>query len=131
MEITDIRIFRKDDHDKRLRAFATITFDHCFVVRDIKIIDGQNGLFVAMPSRKIKIQCHECHTGNVIGGKFCSQCGAHLQPHNLKSAEVPDGAEKQLRQSEHKDIAHPITAECRKHLQEVILAAYEKEIANL
>jgi stage V sporulation protein G len=51
MDITDVRV-RKVITTSRMKAIATITFDDCFVVRDIKVIDGQNGLFVAMPSRK-------------------------------------------------------------------------------
>jgi len=50
MELTDIRISLRDE--ERLRAFVTITFDGCFVVRGVKVIQGQTGLFVAMPSRR-------------------------------------------------------------------------------
>ena len=52
MNITDIRIRKVGDADK-LKAVASITFDDVFVVHDIKIIEGQNGLFVAMPSKKL------------------------------------------------------------------------------
>lgn len=52
MKITDVRIRRVSDEGK-MKAVASVTFDSEFVVHDIKIIDGQNGLFVAMPSRKI------------------------------------------------------------------------------
>jgi stage V sporulation protein G len=51
MNITDVRL-RKVDEGK-LKAIASVTFDEQFVVHDIKVIDGQNGLFIAMPSRKI------------------------------------------------------------------------------
>lgn len=50
MEITEIRISLHDDN--KLKAFASITFDDCFVVRGLKIIEGAKGTFVAMPSRK-------------------------------------------------------------------------------
>lgn len=50
MELTDIRIALRDE--PRLKAFVTITFDDCFVVRGVKVIDGPAGLFVAMPSRR-------------------------------------------------------------------------------
>lgn len=53
MELTDIRV-RKITGDGRLRAYATITFDHCFVVHNVKIIEGHGGLFVAMPNRRTK-----------------------------------------------------------------------------
>ena len=52
MEITDVRI-RKVTDDGKMKAIVSITFDEEFVVHDIKIIDGQNGLFIAMPSRKM------------------------------------------------------------------------------
>ncbi len=51
MEITDIRV-HKIESDGKLRAVASVTFDGVFVVHDIKVIDGSNGLFIAMPSRK-------------------------------------------------------------------------------
>ena len=50
MEITDVRISLRQE--ERLKAFVTITFDACFVVRGVKVIDGPSGLFVAMPSRR-------------------------------------------------------------------------------
>ena len=52
MNITDVRI-RKISDEGKMKAVASITFDDEFVVHDIKVIDGQNGLFVAMPSRKM------------------------------------------------------------------------------
>lgn len=52
MEITEVRVFLSDED--RLKAYVTVTFDKCFVVRDLKIIQGNNGLFVAMPSKKGK-----------------------------------------------------------------------------
>ncbi len=52
MDITEVRVFPVNE--ERLKAYATITFDDCFIIRDLKIIDGNNGLFVAMPSKKRK-----------------------------------------------------------------------------
>jgi stage V sporulation protein G len=52
MEVTEVKICPVQED--RLRAYATIIFDHCFVVRDLKVISGNNGLFVAMPSKKRK-----------------------------------------------------------------------------
>lgn len=51
MNITDVRL-RKVNSDGKMKAIASITIDDAFVVRDIRVIEGQNGLFVAMPSRK-------------------------------------------------------------------------------
>ena len=52
MNITDVRI-RKINDESKMKAVVSITFDDEFVVHDIKIIEGQNGLFIAMPSRKM------------------------------------------------------------------------------
>ncbi|MEK7230353.1 MAG: septation regulator SpoVG [Candidatus Binatota bacterium] len=52
MEVTDVRVFPVDE--EKLRAYVTITFDHCFVIRDLKIIQGTTGFFISMPSKKRK-----------------------------------------------------------------------------
>lgn len=52
MQITDVRI-RTLENSGKMRAVASITFDNEFVVHDIKIVEGENGLFIAMPSKKI------------------------------------------------------------------------------
>ena len=51
MKITDVRI-RKVEGEGKLKAYVTITFDDCFVVHNVKVIEGSSGLFIAMPSRK-------------------------------------------------------------------------------
>ncbi len=53
MNITEVKVFPVDDNDK-LKAYASVVFDDCFVVRDLRVISGATGLFVAMPSRKRK-----------------------------------------------------------------------------
>jgi stage V sporulation protein G len=110
--------------EHRLRAYATVTFDRCFVVRNIKIIDGTHGLFVAMPSRKPKVACARCAFKNDFGGRFCTQCGSSLPP-----VSRPEGSGTELPEV-HRDIAHPITAEFRQYLQRHILEAYEAERAK-
>ena len=125
MEITEVRIFLKDGSDKKLKAYATVTFDNAFVVRNIKVIEGQKGLFVAMPSRKLKDSCPKCNFKNVLRSKFCNNCGSSL-PMTERRAPVQTGDPAQ-RESEHRDIAHPITLECREYLQKKVLEAYEAE----
>ncbi|NLW18020.1 MAG: septation regulator SpoVG [Firmicutes bacterium] len=87
MIITDVRI-RKINTEGRMKAIVSITLDDEFVIHDVRVVDGNNGLFVAMPSRK-----------------------------------TPEG--------EFRDIAHPINSQTRQKLQEAVLAAYEREIANV
>ncbi len=52
MNITEVRIRLKTKEDSKIRAIASITIDECFVVHDIKVIEGNEGFFIAMPSRK-------------------------------------------------------------------------------
>lgn len=51
MQITDVRV-RKVNSEGKMKAVVSVTFDNQFVVHDIKVIDGQNGMFIAMPSRR-------------------------------------------------------------------------------
>ena len=88
MKISDVRVRIVKTDKSKIKASASITIDDCFVVHDIKVIEGQEKLFIAMPSRK-----------------------------------TPDG--------EFKDIAHPINAEMREQLQEMILAKYEESLNEL
>jgi len=124
MEITEVRIFLKEGQDKKLKAYATLTFDKVFVVRNVKVIEGNKGLFVAMPSRRLKDSCPKCGFKNVMRSKYCNQCGTSLP---IVEAKPMNPAEDALRQSEHKDIAHPITAEFREYIQNKVLQSYDEE----
>lgn len=124
MQITDVKVFMKEGQDKKLKAYATITLDDCFVVRNVKVIEGTKGLFVAMPSRKMKEPCPKCNFRNTVRTKFCNQCGSSLPQAEQKPMQPGDDM---ARQSEHKDIAHPITTECRDYIQKKVLDAYEQE----
>ncbi len=134
MEITEVKIFLRDNPTSKLRAYATITFDNAFVVRNIKVIEGNKGLFIAMPSRRIEEPCAKCGAKNSLKSKYCNQCGSELGPR--ESAPLPETAEagsiegKPPRRSEHRDIAHPINMETREYIQKKILAAYEAEKAK-
>lgn len=52
MKITDVRLRKVNNQDTRMKALASITFDDAFVVHDLRVIEGNNGLFVAMPSKR-------------------------------------------------------------------------------
>ena len=85
MEITSVNVRITEKEDSRMKGIASILLDDCFAVHDIRIIEGDKGLFIAMPSRKTA-------TG------------------------------------EYRDIAHPITPECRKKFEDTILDEYKKEL---
>ena len=66
MRLTDIRIKLCNSHNphNRLKAFCALTFDNTFVIRDVKLIEGNDGLFLAMPSRKLADHCPRCSEKN-------------------------------------------------------------------
>ena len=80
MVITEVRIKLMEDHNEneRLQAFCSVTFDNAFVVRDLKIIEGAKGYFVAMPSRKLSDRCQQCGCKNHLRARFCNYCGSKL-----------------------------------------------------
>lgn len=121
MEITEVRIKLMEDPSERLQAFCSITFDDCFVVRDLKIIGGTNGPFVAMPSRKLTGHCPQCGCKNHLRAAHCNQCGGRLREDRLVRDE--DGRAKL-----YADIAHPINSACRELIQQRVIAAYHDEI---
>jgi stage V sporulation protein G len=125
MEITEVRIFLRESANSRLRAFATVTFDNDFVVRNIKVIEGNKGLFVAMPSRRVESACGKCGAKNPLKNKYCGQCGANL----LSSGDKDTAAEhdKLEPREQQQDIAHPINTKFREYIQKKILDAYEAE----
>ena len=123
MEITEVRVFLKDSPDKKLKAYATVTFDNAFVVRNIKVIEGTSGLFIAMPSRKTKQACAKCNFKNEVRSKYCNQCAAPLP----LVPRPPEQDAQAAAQSEHKDIAHPITQAFREYLQKKVLEAFAQE----
>ena len=73
MKITEVRVKLMEDSDDRLQGFCSITFDDCFVVRDLKIIEGANGPFVAMPSRKLTSHCSKCGCKNHLRSSYCNK----------------------------------------------------------
>ena len=119
MEITDVRIKVATKKGNRVKAFATITLDDAFVVRDMRIIEGRSGLFVAMPSRPLKDPCPKCGYRNPVRGKFCAGCGSELPVST--NVEIDD---KNL----HRDVAHPITQEMRDYIHNKIIEAYKLEL---
>lgn len=85
MKITSVNVRVTEKEDSRMKGIASILIDDCFAIHDIRIIEGEKGLFIAMPSRK-------------------TQSG------------------------EYRDIAHPITPECRKMFEDAVLDEYKKEL---
>jgi stage V sporulation protein G len=123
VEITEVRVKLMDDPHDRLQAFCSITFDSCFVVRDLKIIQGAKGSFVAMPSRKLTDRCPRCGSKNHLRAQNCNQCGTMLKED--RATKDNDGRAKL-----YADIAHPINSDCREMIQQRVIDAYEEEIVR-
>ena len=87
MKITSVNVRITEKENNKMKGLASVLIDNCFAIHDIRIIEGENGLFVAMPSRKA-----------ATGG--------------------------------YRDIAHPISSECRKMFEDAILEEYNKELNN-
>jgi len=121
MEITEVRVKLVRNKDDRLKAFCSITLDNEFVIRDIKIIEGTGGHFVAMPSRKMSDHCEKCGGKNHLRARFCNNCGAALPENRIK--KDPKG-----RMKLHADIAHPINAKCRQRIQREVVAMFHEEV---
>jgi len=123
VNITEVRIklMPSQADGERLQGFCSITLDHSLVIRDLKIIQGAKGLFVAMPSRKLTDRCGGCHTKNELKANFCSHCGGTLaQDRAVKDASG--------RAKLYADIAHPINQRCREWIQETVLVAFNEEL---
>jgi stage V sporulation protein G len=120
VHITEVRIKLCEENNERLMAFCSVTFDNMFVVRDLKIIEGTRGLFVAMPSRKLTDRCHTCGCKNHLRARFCNGCGHRLD--EGRAVRDPEGRAKL-----HADIAHPINSHARESVQAAIVKAYGEE----
>ena len=120
MVITEVRIKLCEENNERLLAFCSVTFDNAFVVRDLKIIEGTKGVFVAMPSRKLTDRCQKCGCKNHLRARFCNSCGFRLD--ESRATRDADGRAKL-----HADIAHPIHSAAREQVQTSVVRAYQEE----
>jgi stage V sporulation protein G len=126
VEITEIRIKIMDDREsrnERLLAFCSVTFDNMFVVRDLKVIEGTKGSFVAMPSRKLTDRCPGCGCKNHLRSRYCNQCGGRLNEE--RAVRDMDGRAKL-----HADVAHPINSAAREFIQGAILRSFQEELVR-
>lgn len=121
MEITEVRIKLMADPNDRLLGFCSVTLDGAFVIRDLKIIQGGRGSFVAMPSRRLMDRCARCHTKNHLRARYCNHCGIELRED--RSIKDQDGRAKL-----YADIAHPINCDCREKIQAKVMEAFDQEL---
>lgn len=125
MHLTEIRINLCEERGSRLKAFCSLTFDQTFVIRDVKLIEGNDGLFLAMPSRKLADHCPRCSDKNHLRARYCNNCGLRLDENRFLRQQNGNGGP---RIKLHADIAHPINADCRHDVERQVLAAYRDEV---
>lgn len=130
MRVTDVNIKLVDpqfnqpgNEQSRLRAYVTLVFDDVLLVRDFRVIEGRDGLFLASPSRSLTEKCPGCKERNPITSVYCGQCGKKIPP-----ALMPyhGGRARQWI-----DIAHPVNAEFRREMEGEVLVAYRKEVERI
>lgn len=122
MVVTEVRI-KLVQGGGNLLAFASVTFDDMFVVRDLKLIRGQQGLFAAMPSRKLSDRCPRprCGAKNPLTQRYCGTCCKLL-------GEDRAPQDEQGRRKTHADVAHPTTSAGRELVETAMIAAYRTEL---
>jgi stage V sporulation protein G len=123
IEVTEVRIKLAGDIDDKLLGYCSITLNRSFVIKDVKIIRGDDGVFVAMPSRKITDKCLRCGFKNHLRANYCNECGDRLRNNR---AETDARGRAKL----HFDLVHPINSDIRDHVQQKIVQAYEAELAR-
>ena len=121
-QITDVKISLNPEGNSKFKAIASMILDNVFVVKEIKIIDGEKGLFVAMPCMQITKRCPKCGKKNPVQNRYCANCGKTLCNH--KKVDFP------LRKEEYRDIAHPICKECREYIESAVVSAYREKSAS-
>lgn len=153
MEITEVRIHIPAQTREKMAAYCSITFDNCFVIKNIRLVDGPAGLVVAMPSHPLTDECPRCRTRNHLLAKYCNECGtplnqnraanlcprchAKLSPNAFsctvcdrpKIEDHPHDTSGRLRI--HLDIAHPIRRDTREFIVARITEEYHRERERL
>ncbi|MEE9311916.1 MAG: SpoVG family protein [Planctomycetota bacterium] len=120
MKVTEVRVKLAAEDDDKLLGYCSITLNNAFVVKDLKIIQGDNMPFIAMPSRKITDKCHKCGYKNHLRAKYCNECGGQQNPNR---AELDDRGRAKL----HFDLVHPIRSDVRDYVHQTIIDAYTEE----
>ena len=124
MDITEVKVF--PIQEEKLKAFVSIVFDHCFMVNDIKIIQGKDGLFISMPSRKkkngeFKDVAHPLNneTRRMIEDKVLAEYDRVLQERGEQPAERGMRASMSSGGDRTEDTVHDIAASPEKSLEEI------------
>lgn len=130
VRIPDVN-YNEGDYRNNLRANISVELDKALVVHGCKLIEGEGGLFLAMPSEVKTDRCPECYVKTPITANYCHRCGLELE-RGRKHTLSPD---KRGKIKVAMDVAHPVTTELRDHLLQACLEEYywatnEKDLAS-
>ena len=112
MIVTEVHINLMGGDGGPLRAFASVVFDDCFVVRDLKILCIGGRTVVAMPVRKATDRCPHCRGKNHLRARYCNCCGIELVAGRERGATL------------YHDTSHPINREFRAEVERAVLSEY-------
>jgi stage V sporulation protein G len=119
---TRIKIMGDDPSGRdRLKAFASITIDGMYLTRDLKVIEGDKGFFISMPSKRLQDRCPRCEAKNPLTNRYCGHCGRELG--GGRAVRDENGKAKLFA-----DVAHPITPACRALIHDAVIDAYIREL---
>ena len=119
--ITEIHVeLMNQIRQSKFRGVASIVINNALLVRDLKIIEGSEGAFVAMPSRKLQDNCPHCQGKNHLRARFCNDCGESLDEYRCYG--------KVNNPSLHADVVHPINIGARRTLNTLVLQEYCKQL---
>ena len=119
MQITDVRIKLSDNPAEKVKAWTSVEIDRQLAIRDIKVIDAGDGLFLAMPCRKTTDRCQQCKGKNQNTARWCNWCGKQLAENRVHIR--PDGKPDLWH-----DIAFPIDQALRTLMTDAVLDEYER-----
>jgi len=139
MKISEIRIHLVHEtrfSDKAL-AYVSVLLDDSFRVWDLRVIRGDRGPFVAMPSRKVMDRCEACEGRNPLDAQFCCWCGVRLAEERMdcfSCGGCGDGPDPEFAcvkcrgkgtQKLYEDMFHPVSVVARRVLEGLVLVAYQ------
>lgn len=120
MKITDVRMKLMPDQRDKIKAWTSVEIDKQLAIRDIKVIDAGEGLFISMPCRKTTDRCPTCQGKNQNTARFCNWCGTKLAENRVRNRA--DG-----RPDLWHDIAFPTCPELRSLMEDTVLDEYERQ----
>lgn len=129
VNITNVEIDIPIHRSGRLLAFAKVLIDDEFVIHNLRVIDGNSNIYVAMPTRKLEAPCRTCGRHNHLLAAFCCECGCaqegeRFASHRDGSPMIRANGQRRI----YEDVAHPINEAGREKVEGAVLRAYREAV---